>query len=649
MKSLLPAAGILAAALLLTACSPSTPSGDGATTAAPMETDLAATLAAQPEFYVFRTEADVPADLEWQDGSNLPEFSDPNARKGGTFNFFISDFPRTLRPFGPDATGGIRPWLLDDIAIPFTEPHPNIPDAYYPGTARRWAIGADGRTVFFELDPDARWSDGEPVTTRDVVFMFYFFRSPHITEPWYNDFYTKNYDRVTVYSDRVFALTLPERRPDILLKAGNLTVLPRHAMQDFGPDFIQRYDWRVLPTTGAYTIANPDRDVQKGRSVTLSRVQNWWAENKRFWRHRFNPDRVRLEVIRDPNKAFESFARGDLDLFGLNLPRFWYEQMPDTHPEVAGGYIVKAKFFNQIPRPDWGLWINTAQPLLSNRDVRIGIHHAANFDTVCQNFYRGDAVRLQTRSDGYPFRVHPTITARPFDIRLAREAFARAGFTTQGPDGILVNDAGQRLSFTLTTYAQTVSDVMTILADEARRAGLELRLEVLDATTGWKKVQEKQHDIALIALSRSVEPFPRYWEMYHSSNAYMPADAEGNRALRVQTNNMTSTALPELDALIAAYDKAETMDEVKRIAAQIEEVIHEHASWVPGWALPFYRLGYWRWVRWPEQFNGRSSRDPIELHVFWIDEEAQRETQEARRAGRTFPPQVLTFDAFRTP
>jgi len=36
-----------------------------------------------------------------------------------------------------------------------------------PGIAREWQVSDDGRSWTFELDPDARWSDGSPVTTAD--------------------------------------------------------------------------------------------------------------------------------------------------------------------------------------------------------------------------------------------------------------------------------------------------------------------------------------------------------------------------------------------------------------------------------------------------------------------------------------------------
>ena len=97
-------AALLCPALLLVAgCgkAPETPattakSAAGATTAvAPaagngMEADLAKTVREQSDFYVFKTTADIPANLPWADGANLPEFADPKAKKGGTFTTFVT-------------------------------------------------------------------------------------------------------------------------------------------------------------------------------------------------------------------------------------------------------------------------------------------------------------------------------------------------------------------------------------------------------------------------------------------------------------------------------------------------------------------------------------------------------------------------------
>jgi microcin C transport system substrate-binding protein len=194
-----------------------------------MEADLATTLQAEPNFYVFKTAADLPPGLNWENGANLPEFADLKAKKGGTFHYEISDFPRTLRTVGPDANGSFRGYLLDNVEPAFIVPHPTIAGAAFPGLLRDWAVGADGKTIFYRIDPQARWSDGKPLTTADVVFTFYFMRSPLLNEPWYNDYYKKNYTQLIVYDNLTFATLHPERKPDLPVRVGNFVPYPRHA------------------------------------------------------------------------------------------------------------------------------------------------------------------------------------------------------------------------------------------------------------------------------------------------------------------------------------------------------------------------------------------------------------------------------------
>ncbi len=588
---------------------------------------------AHPDFFTFAKPADLPADLAWQDGRDVPEFSAPEAKRGGTLHGFIDDFPRTLRFIGPDANGSFRNYILDDNALTLVQRQPNT-GQYYPALAKSWALSADGRTMYFRLDPDARYSDGAPVTADDYLFAFFFFRATYINEPWYNNYYTTNFANVTRYDDHTLAVTWKESKPDIYDRLGSLSPVPQHFYKELGADFAQRYQWRLEPTTGPYTVL--PEDIHKGTSIDLTRVKNWWASDKPWFRHRYNFDRVSLQVIRDPDKAFEAFKRGDLDAAGLSLPKYWYDKLPDSDPLVQSGYVQKVVFYNEIPRPTYGLYLNSARPLLDNRDIRSGINFATNFQLVIDQYFRGDYQRMQSTADGYALVPLAGIKSRPFSVDDALASFAKAGFTKRGPDGILVDDKGRRLSFTVTSGYAALKDVLSILKQEALKAGLEFNIEVLDGTTAWKKVQEKQHDIAFTAFNTGIEMYPRYWENFHSVNAHKP-----------QTNNLTNLADPEIDALIKRYDRATSMDEIRDLATQLETRIREQAVFVPGFEMPFYRSGFWRWVKWPKDFNVRLSQAAMDQGLAWIDEDTKKETLDARASGKTFQPSITTYDQWK--
>ncbi len=609
--------------------------------------------AANPEFFTFATIDDLPKDLAWDDGSDLPDIGSPEAKKGGTYNERIQDFPRTLRLVGPDSNGSFRPFILDHVRTQFARVHPQPGTGkfeIFPELLTEWAQDLNTATVYGRLDPDARWSDGEKVTTEDVAFMFFFYRSDYLVAPWYKNYFHTQFKHVTIYDDYTFAFSFPEAKPDMAYRALSWNPIPRHFFYELGEDYVERYQWKFVPTTGPYVVH--EEDIKKGRSIVVSRMAGWWGQDKKFLRNRFNFDRLRFSVVRDTPKAFEAFKSGELDRFGLNLAEYFYDKLPATDPDVQNGYIEKSTFYNVQPRPSYGLWINESKPFLDNQDVRIGINFATNFQLVIDRFFRGDAVRMRTTADGYGNMTHPTLKARPFDTDKALEHFANAGFTTRGEDGILVNAEGQKLSFTLSTGYESLKDVLTILREEALKAGLEFRIEVLDGTAAWKKVQEKKHDVHLSAFGVTMEMYPRYWETYAGENAYdVPFLDDGSvnpdRKVKTQTNNLQVIADYELDKLITQYRFNDDIDDMRRLAFEMEEMLYEHASFVPGWVQPFYRIGQWRWLRYPDGFNVKHSRSDIQYFVGWIDEDMKAETEAAQKSGEVFPPQINVYDQFK--
>ena len=176
---------------------------------------------------------EIPNDLEWQDGSSEKEFSSLKAKRGGIFHAYMRDFPRTLRTIGPDANGAFRSFLLDNNVIGLTHAHPNS-DTYYPGTANEWAVGNDGRTVYFRLDSNARFSDGREVRASDYFFFFYFMRSKHIQAPWYNDFYGKDkFQKVTLYDEQTLSITFYKAKPDVVERV-SIRPKPEHFYSELG-------------------------------------------------------------------------------------------------------------------------------------------------------------------------------------------------------------------------------------------------------------------------------------------------------------------------------------------------------------------------------------------------------------------------------
>jgi microcin C transport system substrate-binding protein len=294
-----------------------------------------------------------------------------------------------------------------------------------------------------------------------------------------------------------------------------------------------------------------------------------------------------------------------------------------------------------LPGSHAGLWLNCAVPPLNNKEVRLGLSYATNYQKVIDFDLRGDFQRLNSFSEGYPLIGDPPLKARPFDVQLAREHFAKAGYTKLGNDGVLVNDKGERLSVTiLHRKTEIVQKVMQRLKEEAIKAGLEYKLEGLESTAYFQKATQKKHQAASVAFSVT-PPIPDHYQAWHSKDAFM----EDGKTPKPNTNNLCSFADPRMDKFCEDERGATTIEQIREASWGADQIIHDEAAWIPGYEQNYYRVAYWRWVKWPEKtFNVAVSELPMSNHLHWIDEDVKRETEAAIRSGKTFPETDQVFD-----
>ena len=165
------------------------------------------------DYIKFKTPADIPQDLKWEDGLDNPEIGDPNAKKGGVLRQWApGSYPDTFRPNGPNSNSGFRGPLYDEIIIGLVSIHP-VTGKIIPGIAHKWAETADRRTVYFELDPDARYTDGAKVKAIDLLVNMYIRTSEYSRDVFYNNFFYQNASNITIYDDSRFSITLPFAKP----------------------------------------------------------------------------------------------------------------------------------------------------------------------------------------------------------------------------------------------------------------------------------------------------------------------------------------------------------------------------------------------------------------------------------------------------
>jgi microcin C transport system substrate-binding protein len=573
--------------------------------------------------------AELPGDLTWLTNMEDPVFASAQAKKGGTYRAALLSFPATFRLVGPDANNSFA-GVLRSNQLGLIGMHPNT-ENIIPEIATHWAYGADKKSMYFKLNPKARWSDGKPVTAQDFAYTVEFMRSEEIVAPWYNDYYTREIDKVLVFDDHTLAVVGTKAKPDLHLHL-NLNPTPRHFFGKLDKDFVRKFNWKIEPNTGPYLIS----DFKKGKSIKLKRKRDWWAKDLRYFKHRFNVNTVIYNVVRDFNLQWEYFKKAKIDVFPINFPDFWH--VKTKTPVIENGYVHKIWFFNDTQQSATGLWVNQDREIFQDQNARHAFAHAMNVEKVIEKVLRSDYFRLEHHYVGYGRYSNNSIRARRYDLEKVSHYMRTSGWK-RGNDGIWAKN-GLRFSVEVTYGFDGHTPRLVVLKEEAKKAGIELRLQKLDSAASFKKFLEKKHDVAWMGWSTGLRP--AFWQHYHSANAH-----------KTQTNNITNTDDPQLDQLIDAYRNSIVEDERIDLSLRIQEKLHEINAFVPTFMVPYVRQAYWRWWRLPEIPGTKHSEslfDPFGSAtggLFWYDEELHQETKKAMKKKIKLKPVTIIDETYK--
>jgi microcin C transport system substrate-binding protein len=316
-------------------------------------------------------------------------------------------------------------------------------------------------------------------------------------------------------------------------------------------------------------------------------------------------------------------------------PDYWHDKARGE--QYDSGYIHKIQFYNEAPQSIAGLLLNVDVGLFNDVNVRYGLAHSLNIQKVIDTLLRGDYARENTAFSGYPGYTNEDIVARKFDLDKADLYFYKAEWSQRGPDGIRVKN-GQRLSINLPYGQSNLTERLVLLREEAKKAGVEINLQLVDNSAFFKNLLEKKHQVAYLSLTSDFRP--EYWSLFHSENAH-----------KANTNNFSNIDEPELDRLIDEYRLGTEEEERKRLSREIQQKIHDLGIYIPFFKVPWTRDSYWRWIKLPEHHGTRFGKylfPPVsDLGLFWIDEDVKLETLEAMESGRSFEPVTIIDETYR--
>ena len=585
------------------------------------------------------TRATLPADIKWITNEEDPPIGSAKAMRSPVLNSEIGAYPLTFRLMGPNSNDAFASWNRQ-FTMNFTLvlQHPST-DNFVPWMATHWAVAEDQRTIYFKLDRDARFSDGKPITARDYVFTWRMMQSEHIVAPYYVSYAKRFFESVDAIDDHTLRIvgTRPSWRP--LFDYAGLWPTPAHAtVLDAGWVKRTNNEYQIAP--GPYVVT----DTVRGESVTFGRVPNWWGDGKKRFQGLFNFDKIQLRQI-PTERRLDWFRRGEIDLMQAGSAREWHEEY--TFPAVRQGWVKRARVFASRPVGISGLHMNLEAPIFQNRDFRIAMQYLLNFERVNQNLMFGDFVRLNSFFEGTPFAL-PTPWPYPFDPAKAREHLALAGykrpadiraqtwwgrlvnvvrgllFTRSDTDDVLVNAKGEKASFTLIYGSKGFERHFTVIQQEFRRAGVDMKLRLLEPGTAFERGLERKYEMT--HTGRTTQFYPGVRQYLH---------AEFKKS--TNNNNIWGFGTPEVDALIATFE--EDLDPDKRVGAMqaIDQIVRDEAFYLPFWNGAFTRIAYWGYVRWPDNWLPKRTEQLMDWMVFWIDPQARAQLADDMKNNKPWP------------
>lgn len=528
------------------------------------------------------------------------DYVNPDAPKGGTLRqVSLSSFD-TFNPFTIIGVSAPGVGLLYDTLMKQSQ---DEPFSLYGLVAERIDIAKDRSRVTFDLNPKARFSDGTPITSKDVVFSFECLRDKGL--PMYRAYY-RDVVSVSAPDSQTVIFHLPSNgnNRELPLILGELPILPHH--------FWENRNWETTSLeppigSGPYIIDS----VEAGRSVTYRRNPNYWASDLNVNKGSYNFDTIRFDVYRDTTVAAEAFMAGLVDIRFENEAKKWASSLQSE--AVQSGKIIARSFPHHLPSGMQGFVFNVRRPIFQNIKVREALAHAFDFDWVNQHLFHNAYRRTNSFFDNSflaakntpspeelallePFRnilppsVFDTIYRAPQpeqsnirpSLERALSLLSEAGWHVQ--NGRLTNANGDLFQFEIlidAPSAGTWERVIQPFVDRLRRLGIQATIRTVDAIQYKTRLDQFDFDMIVSVWGQSLSPGNEqryYW-------GTISADTTGSL-------NYAGLKNPAVDALIEKIVQSETTEQLVTAVRALDRVLLFSHIVIPHWHMPEHRYLY---------------------------------------------------------
>ena len=562
------------------------------------------------------------------------DYVNPDAPKGGTVKLAAIGTFDNLNPFilKGVAAAGIGA-LFDTLALGAAD------EAFsqYGLIAETVEVPADRSWVAYTVRPEARFSDGSPITAEDVVWSFETLKTKG--HPFYRSYYAAVKTVETVGPRKVrFTFAQGDNR-ELPLIVGQLPVLSKAYWSRRG---FEKTTLEPPVGSGAYRV----EALEPGRSIVYRRIADYWGERLPVNVGRNNFDVIRYDYYRDGTVALEAFKAGAYDFREENTAKSWAKGYES--PALRQGLIKMETIRHQVPTGMQGFVFNTRRPFFQDRRVRQALGYAFDFEWANAHLFYGAYTRTasyfsnsELASRGLPSPEELRVLA-PFRGRVPEAVFTqeyrpptsdgsgqiRAGLVEAlallRDAGWVVRDlhlvdarTGEPLQFEVLLSDPSFERVALPFARNLERLGVTARVRTVDAAQYQYRIDHFDFDMTVGLWPQSLSPGNELRDFWSSEKATVAG-----------SQNIAGIRDPAADALIDLVVAAPDRPELVARCRALDRVLLWGYYVIPHWHIQAYRVAHW------DRF-GRPAVSPkysLGFDTWWVDP-AKAARLDARRGA----------------
>jgi len=469
---------------------------------------------------------------------------------------------------------------------------------------------ADFSSVTYRLRANAKWHDGKPVTTDDVIFSFEAYKKHH---PQYSAYY-QHVTKAEMTGEReiTFTFDAPGNRelPQIV---GQFGVLPKHWWEGTDASGKKR---DISATTmeaplgsGAYRI----KEFVAGRTVVLERVKDHWAKDLNVSIGRDNFDELRYEYFRDTIVAREAFKGDTLDWRTENSAKDWSTAY--DFPAVKEKRVLLEEFEIRSQGVMQAFVFNIRRDKFKDPRVRLALNYAFDFEEMNKQIFFGQYKRIASYFEGLELAATGLPEGKELEIletvrdKVPAEVFTKPYINPVGgtPENVranvrealrLLKEAGYEVRNQKLTSVKT-GEIFSIeflvsagdpngerfvsfYRPSLERIGMTISIRSVDNTQFINRERNRDFDMMTNVWGESLSPGNEQRGNWGSQ----AADQVGSENLVGIKNEAVDTLI---DRVIFAKDRAELVAATKAL----DRVLMWNHYVVPQWTYGKQRTARW--------------------------------------------------------